>query len=90
MLKASRMLLALAGLMMIGHQPARATEYPYCMTHVESWAGAIERCDFSTMAQCQAGAAGLSGSCAPNYRMSPTANVSSDRVGKRRKHPSRR
>ena len=90
MLKASRMLLALAGLMMIGHEPARAIDYPYCMTHVESWAGAIERCDFSTMAQCQASAAGLNGSCAPNYRAAPAANFSSDPVAKRRKRSSRR
>lgn len=90
MLKASRMLLALAGLMMIGHEPARAIDYPYCMTHVDSWAGTIERCDFSTMAQCQASAMGLSGSCGPNYRAAPAANFPSDPAAKRRKHPSHR
>lgn len=90
MLNASRMLLALAGLVVIGHEPAQAIEYPYCMTHVTSWAGAIERCDYSTMAQCQASAAGLNGSCAPNYRVAPAANIPSDPVAKRRKRPSPR
>lgn len=63
------LLLALAGLFLFGSAPARATEYPYCMTYVEGWSGAIERCDFSTMAQCQASSAGLGGSCAPNWRL---------------------
>ncbi|MCC6494387.1 MAG: DUF3551 domain-containing protein [Pirellulales bacterium] len=79
------MLLALAGLMIVvGAGPAQAVEYPYCMTHVESWAGAIERCDFSTMAQCQASAAGLNGSCEPNRRLAPMRDpASSSTVGRR-------
>ena len=64
-----RALLALAGLVFLGQNPARATEYPYCMTYVEGWSGAIERCDFTTMAQCQASTGGLNGTCAPNWRL---------------------
>ncbi len=67
--KATRTLMALAGLMVLGHGTAQATEYPYCMTYVEGWSGAIERCDYSTMAQCQASTQGLSGSCAANWRL---------------------
>lgn len=63
-----RALLAFAGLVLLGQAPARAAEYPYCMTYVEGWAGTIERCDYSTLAQCQASSSGLNGSCAPNWR----------------------
>jgi hypothetical protein len=66
---ATRTLLALAGLLMLSPQAAQATEYPYCLTYVEGWSGMIERCDYSTMAQCQASAQGLSGSCAANWRL---------------------
>lgn len=62
-------LAVLAGALALSHGTAQATEYPYCMTYVEGWTGAIERCDFSTMAQCQASAGGLNGSCAPNWRL---------------------
>jgi hypothetical protein len=85
MLNASRMLLALAGLMMIGLSPAHAVEYPYCMTHVEGWSGVIERCDFMTMEQCQASAGGLNGSCAPNRRAAPPARFSPDAADGRRR-----
>lgn len=84
MLNVSRILLALAGLMMIRPDPARAVEYPYCLTYVEGWSGAIERCDFSTLAQCQASAAGLNGSCTPNRRAGPAVNFSPDEEGRRR------
>ena len=69
MICSRHMLLALAGLFLLGSAPAQAVEYPYCMTYVEGWSGAIERCDFATMAQCQASAGGLGGSCAPNWRL---------------------
>lgn len=85
MSNASRMLLTLAALMIVGASPARATEYPYCMTHVESWAGAVERCDFSTMEQCRASAAGLNGSCDPNRRMAPVRNPASGDAAVRRR-----
>lgn len=69
MYQATRTLLALAGLLALGHGTAQATEYPYCLTYVEGWSGAIERCDYSTMAQCQASAPGISGTCAANWRL---------------------
>lgn len=80
MSNASRMLLALAGLMIVGSTAAQAVEYPYCLTYVEGWSGAIERCDFSMLAQCQASAAGLNGSCTPNRRAAPAATFSPDAV----------
>ena len=48
---------------------ASATEYPYCMTALYGWGGQVERCDYSTMQQCQMSASGLSGQCAPNWRI---------------------
>lgn len=66
---AMRTLLALTGLLMLSPRAVQAAEYPYCLTFIESWAGAIERCDYSTMAQCQASAQGLSGSCSANWRL---------------------
>jgi len=74
-------LLALAGYFLVGQVlPARAADYPYCMTYVEGWAGAIERCDFSTMAQCQASTGGLNGTCAPNWRLAYSRGGSLDPV----------
>lgn len=70
MIPSHRILLAFAGLVLLGQAPAQATEYPYCLTYVEGWAGTIERCDYSTMAQCQASSGGLNGTCAPNWRLS--------------------
>jgi hypothetical protein len=64
----------LAGFLVLSHGTAQATDYPYCMTYVEGWSGAIERCDYSTMAQCQASAQGLNGSCAPNWRLAWNRN----------------
>lgn len=73
-------LLALAGFFLAGQAPARAADYPYCMTYVEGWAGAVERCDFSTMAQCQASTGGLNGTCAPNWRLAYSRGGSLDPV----------
>ena len=67
--KITRTLLALAGLLALSHGTAQATEYPYCLTYTEGWSGAIERCDYSTMAQCQASGQGLNGTCAANWRL---------------------
>ncbi|MES2749757.1 MAG: DUF3551 domain-containing protein [Pseudomonadota bacterium] len=69
MRNASLTLLALAGFLTLSQRPAHAIDYPYCMTYVQGWSGAIERCDFSTFAQCQASASGLNGSCAENWRL---------------------
>ncbi|CAN5412298.1 hypothetical protein BH10PSE10_BH10PSE10_15640 [soil metagenome] len=66
---ATRTLLALAGLAAAMPGTAQATQYPYCMSHVQGWAGMIELCDYTTMAQCQASALGLNGMCAPNWRL---------------------
>jgi len=70
-----RTLLALAGFFLLGQAPAQATDYPYCMTYVQGWSGAIEQCDYSTMAQCQASTGGLSGTCAPNWRLAQNRGV---------------
>jgi hypothetical protein len=77
---ATRTLLALAGLLMLTPQAAQATEYPYCLTFIESWAGTIERCEYSTMAQCQASAQGLSGSCTTNWRLGWSRSQNPDAV----------
>ena len=59
-----------AGLFLVVSQgPAKAVEYPYCMTFADGWAGSVERCEYSTMQQCQASTGGLNGSCAPNWRL---------------------
>lgn len=84
MRNASLSLLVLAGFLVLGQGPARAIDYPYCMTHTEGWSGAIERCDFSTLAQCQASASGLNGSCAENWRLAYNRNASPDRADVRR------
>lgn len=74
---AQRTLLALAGFVLLGQAPAQATEYPYCMTYSDGWGGAVERCDYSTMAQCYASTGGLNGTCAPNWRLAYTRGASS-------------
>ena len=49
--------------------PAKAAiDYPYCLTSIEGWSGAVERCDYSTLAQCRMSASGLNGSCDVNRR----------------------
>lgn len=89
MTSSQRVLVTLAGFVLLGSFPAKATEYPYCMTHAEGWSGLIERCDYSTMAQCQASAGGLGGSCAPNWRLAytrgaqPAAVAPESTVGRR-------
>jgi hypothetical protein len=47
---------------------AEATQYPYCVTAFEGPAY-IERCDFSTMEQCQMTARINNGTCAANWRL---------------------
>jgi hypothetical protein len=62
--------LAAAGILLaVSQGPAHAVEYPYCLTYVEGWSGTIERCEYTTMQQCQASGSGLNGSCAPNWRL---------------------
>jgi hypothetical protein len=48
---------------------AEAVEYPYCVTATEGWGAYIERCDFSTMEQCQMTARGSNGTCSTNWRL---------------------
>ena len=72
--------LALTGFFFLGQAPAHATEYPYCMTYASGWSGAIEQCDYSTMAQCQASTGGLNGSCAPNWRLAFRRGAAAYRV----------
>lgn len=75
-----RTFLALAGLLLLGQAPAQAIDYPYCMTYVQGWSGAIEQCDYTSMAQCQASTGGLSGTCAPNWRLTQSRGVYPDGV----------
>jgi hypothetical protein len=44
-----------------------SVEYPFCAHGSKSSEGST-RCDFATLAQCQAWIAGGSGSCVPNPR----------------------
>lgn len=73
-------LMALAGSLALGHGTAQAIEYPYCLTYTEGWSGAIERCDYSTMAQCQASSQGLNGTCAANWRLALNRGSNPDAV----------
>lgn len=58
------------GMLLLASQgPSAAIDYPYCMTYIEGWSGAIERCDYATLEQCRASAGGLNGSCARNWRL---------------------
>jgi hypothetical protein len=47
---------------------AEAIEYPYCLSYIGGWSGMIERCEYTSMEQCQMSAQGLNGSCAANWR----------------------
>jgi hypothetical protein len=51
----------------IGASAQTAVEYPFCAYGSKSSDGAT-RCDFATLAQCQAWLSGGSGSCVPNPR----------------------
>lgn len=75
-----RTFLALAGLLLLGQAPAQAIDYPYCMTYVQGWSGAIEQCDYTSMAQCQASTGGLNGTCAPNWRLTQNRGAYPDVV----------
>jgi len=86
----TRILMTLAGLLVLSHGTAQATEYPYCLTYTAGWSGAIEQCDYSTMAQCQASGLGLNGTCAANWRLalnrSQTPDVAEPAAPKKRRH----
>ncbi|MBX9820269.1 DUF3551 domain-containing protein [Afipia birgiae] len=84
-----RTMLALAGLLLFGQAPAQAIDYPYCMTYVQGWSGSIEQCDYTSMAQCQASAGGLNGSCAPNWRLTQNRSVYPDAGAPRSKRNQR-
>jgi hypothetical protein len=47
-----------------------SVEYPYCAYGSKVSEGST-RCDFATLAQCQAWISGGSGSCVPNPRSAP-------------------
>lgn len=47
---------------------AEAIQYPVCLSYVEGWSGIVERCEFTSIQQCQWSAQGLSGSCYANWR----------------------
>lgn len=75
-----RSLLAFAGLLALSQGPAQATEYPYCMFQVEAFGGGVERCDYSSMEQCQMSASGMNGSCTRNWRVASNRMQGPDMV----------
>ena len=54
--------------------PSVAQTYLYCLQS-EEYAGGAGDCSFSTYAQCQASAAGRTGSCAPNRNFNANAQL---------------
>ncbi|MBT1511563.1 DUF3551 domain-containing protein [Bradyrhizobium sp. SRL28] len=54
--------------------PSAAQTYLYCLQS-EEYAGGAGDCSFSTYAQCQASAAGRTGSCAPNRNFNANAQL---------------
>ena len=62
---------------------AEATQYPFCVTAFEGPAY-IERCDFSTMEQCQLTARINNGTCAANWRLQFTRPESQSQPARRR------
>ena len=66
---AAAVALALPALGSFTTQARAEIDYPYCLSYVEGWGGLVERCDYSTMQQCQMSAGGLNGSCNYNRRM---------------------
>ena len=80
-----RSLLAFAGLLALSQGPAQATEYPYCMFHVEAFGGGIERCDYMTMDQCRMSASGLNGTCTSNWRLALNRSHYPDTVQPRKR-----
>ena len=57
----------------IGTSAQTAVEYPFCAYGSKSSDGAT-RCDFATLAQCQAWLSGGSGSCVPNPKVAQGAS----------------
>lgn len=47
---------------------AEAIQYPVCLSYVEGWSGIVERCEYTSIQQCQWSAQGLNGSCYNNWR----------------------
>lgn len=66
---AAAVALALPALGSFTNEARAEIDYPYCLSYVEGWGGLVERCDYSTLQQCQMSAGGLSGSCDTNRRM---------------------
>ncbi len=48
---------------------AEAQQYPYCLASASGRGSFVERCEYTTMAQCQASAQGVAGSCTYNWRL---------------------
>jgi Protein of unknown function (DUF3551) len=65
----SAVLIAFAAIMLAptGAFAQTSVEYPFCAQGSKASEGST-RCDFATLAQCQAWIAGGSGSCVPNPR----------------------
>ncbi|MEW6769082.1 MAG: DUF3551 domain-containing protein [Pseudomonadota bacterium] len=63
---------------------AEAIQYPVCLSYVEGWSGVVERCEYTTMQQCQMSASGLNGSCYDNWRYAYAQPVPVERPVKRR------
>ncbi len=83
-LTATALLIAAA---LLPSERAHAIDYPYCLKYVDGWSGMIERCDFTSMAQCQMSASGLNGSCGPNWRLQFNAEPAPARPHRRPRQP---
>jgi hypothetical protein len=58
---------AVVALAPMGARAQTSVDYPFCAHGIKASEGST-RCDFATLAQCQAWLAGGSGSCVPNPR----------------------
>lgn len=63
---------------------AEAIDYPFCVTAMEGRGAYIERCEFSTMEQCQMTARVTNGTCAANWRLALTREDSQSQPARRR------
>lgn len=80
-------LVILAAVTVLTSAPAPAQtyggNYPVCLQHYR-WGGSDIECAFTSLAQCNASASGLSAQCLPNPYY---ANAQMHREQSRRRHP---
>jgi Protein of unknown function (DUF3551) len=78
-------LLALMACSVVGavSAPAAARELPWCIKGCD-YASGLGDCSFATLQQCEATASGRLGYCAANPYFSQKADLSPDRMSRRR------